>query len=135
MMPEFTLENAQNGKVVDSSKFKDKVKLITFFATWCRPCIREIPSLIDLQKKFKKKGFSVIAISVDDGPKLVKKIIIKTGINYPVFMANNQITRDFGGVAGIPVSFLVNRKGKVIKNYPGYAPSSILESDIAEIIE
>ncbi len=134
MMPDFTLRSAESGKVVDSSKFEDQVKLVTFFATWCPPCMREIPSLIDLQDKFGEKGFSVIAISVDDGPGLVRRIMKKTGINYPVLMSDNQVTRDFGGIVGIPVSFLVDRNGKVVKNYPGYAPHSILESDIEEII-
>ncbi|MFP3982585.1 MAG: TlpA family protein disulfide reductase [Desulfurivibrionaceae bacterium] len=135
MMPEFTLENAKNGQKVDSSEFADQVRLVAFFATWCPPCIKEIPSLVDLQEKYKTKGFSVIAISVDESTNAVRQIMDKTGINYPVLMANNQIVRDFGGISNIPVSFLIDRNGEVVKKYTGYVPHSVLESDLLEIIE
>lgn len=135
MMPEFTLKSAKDGQKVDSSEFADQVRLVAFFATWCPPCIKEIPSLVDLQEEYEKKGFSVIAVSVDDSPSAVRPIMEKTGINYPVLMANRQIVRDFGGISSIPVSFLVDRNGEVVKKYPGYVPHSILESDILEIIE
>ena len=135
-MPHFVLSSADKGKEVDSDQFQDKVLLITFFATWCPPCIEEIPALIDMQNKYKEKGFSVIGISVDQGgSKTVAKLMEKTGVNYPVLMADSKITRDFGGIVGIPTSFLVNKSGNVVKSYPGYVPSSLLETDIVGLLE
>lgn len=135
-MPHFVLSSADEGKEIDSDQFQDQVLLITFFATWCPPCIEEIPALIDMQNKYKEKGFSVIGISVDQGgAKSVAKLMEKTGVNYPVLMADSKITRDFGGIVGIPTSFLVNKSGNVVKSYPGYVPSSMLESDIAALLE
>lgn len=134
-MPHFSLKSALDGKKVDSDQFEGKVLLITFFATWCPPCMQEIPSLIDLQNDLQDKGFSVIAISMDQGgSKTVKKVIDKTGINYPVLMADSDVTRDFGGIIGIPTSFLINQKGHVIKNYPGYVPHTVLVKDIETLI-
>jgi len=134
-MPQFSLLSAVDGKQVTSEEFKGKILLITFFATWCPPCRQEIPSLIKLQKKYTSKGFSVIGLSMDEkGPKVVGKLIEKEKINYPVLMSDNNTTKGFGGIAGIPTSFLIDREGKVIKRYPGYVPLSLLEKDIKSIL-
>jgi len=130
-MPEFSLPSAVDGKEIKSTDFKDKTLLVTFFATWCPPCRQEIPTLIKLQKKYGSKGFSVIGLSVDEkGPKVVVKLIEKVEINYPVLMADGKTAKRFGGIAGIPTSFLVNRQGEIVKRYPGYVPLSLLEKDI-----
>lgn len=134
-MPNFALPDIVSGKAVDSSKFEGKALIVTFFATWCPPCIDEIPTLIKLQKKYKNDGFSVIGLSVDQGgTKAVKKLIKKKAINYPVLQADSRIMQQFGGVYGIPVSFLVNKKGNVVKKYSGYQPISILERDLRQIL-
>ncbi|MFH1215388.1 MAG: TlpA disulfide reductase family protein [Pseudomonadota bacterium] len=135
-MPNFSLESVADGKNINSEEFKGKVMLVTFFATWCPPCLQEIPSLIDLQDEYGKNGFSVVAISVDqDGTKQVKKVIEKTGINYPVLMADTDVTRDFGGIVGIPTSFLINRDGNIVKSYPGYVTHTVFVEDIKQIIQ
>lgn len=134
-MPHFTLKSATDGTTLDSNELQGKVMLVTFFATWCPPCMQEIPSLIDLQKQFGEKGFTVVAISVDQGgTNPVKKVIEKTGINYPVLMADSKVTSDFGGVVGIPTSFLVNQQGNVVKNYPGYVGHTVFAQDIQQLL-
>lgn len=134
-MPVFSLEHAVTGKKVSSEAFRGKSLLVVFFATWCPPCIQEIPNLIDLQNQYGKNGFSVVAISVDtDGKKVVQKLVKKKKINYPVLMADRNITNGFGGVYGIPTSFLVNSKGTVVKKYPGYVAHSVLSKDISQVI-
>lgn len=134
-MPSFSLPDAVSGDSVDSKRFSGKTLLVTFFATWCPPCMQEIPDLIKLQNKYASKGFSVVGLSVDEsGPKVVKKLVEKRSINYPVLMADGSTARDFGGVVGIPTSFLVNSQGTVVKKYPGYVPSIVLENDIKKIM-
>jgi thiol-disulfide isomerase/thioredoxin len=134
-MPSFVLPDVVTGEKVDSKSFAGKTLLITFFATWCPPCMQEVPDLIDLQKKYSSKGFSVIALSVDEGgAKVVKKLVEKRSINYPVLMADRSTARDFGGVVGIPTSFLINSQGNVVKKYPGYVPHVLLENDIKKIM-
>ncbi len=130
-MPKFSLENALNGKTVNSEVFKGKVLLITFFATWCPPCREEIPSLIKLQNELSAKGFSVLGFSVDEGgPKVVKKLIEQAKINYPILMTESKTVRDFGGITGVPTTFLINKTGKVVSRYLGYVSHSKLEKDI-----
>ncbi len=136
MMPEFSLPSALDGQVVKSESFKGKALVITFFATWCPPCRQEIPTLIQLHKEYGPQGFSVIGLSVDEGgPKIVAKLVEQEKINYPVLMADRSTARGFGGIAGIPTSFLVNKKGHVVKRYPGFVPHALLEKDIKAILQ
>lgn len=135
-MPSFSLENVITGKEVGSDSFAGKSLLVTFFATWCPPCIQEIPNLIEVQNEFGPKKFSVVALSVDQkGKTVVKRMVEKKNINYPVMMADSSVTRDFGGVYGIPTSFLVNKKGNVVKKYTGYIPHSVLVKDIKQVLQ
>jgi len=109
--------------------------LVTFFASWCPPCIQEIPTFIDLQKSYSGKGFSVVAFSMDEGdPAPLYKLIEKYGINYPVLLADETVIRGVGGVTGIPVTFLVNRKGEIVKKYLGYVEHDVLETEIISML-
>lgn len=135
-MPDFSLENVSGGPAISSSEFKGNALLVIFFATWCPPCIEEIPDLIKIHKQFSPQGFSVIGLSVDQGgPSAVEQLVKKKAINYPVLMADAKTMQSFGGVYGIPVSFLVNKAGNVVKKYMGYVPSAVLIKDIASVIK
>ena len=134
-MPSFSLPDVVTGDLVDSKIFDGKTLLVTFFATWCPPCMQEVPDLISLQKEYAQKGFSVVALSVDQGGAgVVKKLVEKRSINYPVLLADGATARSFGGVVGIPTTFLINSKGHVVKKYPGYVPHMILENDIKRVM-
>ncbi len=134
-MPSFSLPNAVSGSTVNSADFAGKTLLVTFFATWCPPCMQEVPTLIELHQQFSKANFSVVGLSVDEGgADVVAKLVEKRSINYPVLMADATTTRNFGGVVGIPTSFLINKEGNVVKKYPGYVPHAVLEQDIKKIM-
>lgn len=134
-MPSFSLDSALDGESVSSGDFEGQVLLVTFFATWCPPCRQEIPTLIELQNDYADRGFSVVGLSLDEkGPKIVTKLIKKENINYPILMSDSKTARAFGGIAGIPTSFLVDRDGVIVKRYPGYVPHSVLEKAIQSIL-
>jgi peroxiredoxin len=134
-MPDWSLESVRDGKVLDSDSFEGKVLLLTFFATWCPPCVEEVPVLNKLHNEFEANGFSVIGLSVDQqGLSTVARFVEKRGISYPVVMAEEKTTRDFGGVYGIPVAFLVNKSGNVVKRYTGYVQHKILEKDVQSLL-
>lgn len=134
-MVQFRLGSLTDNTVLDSSQLEGQVLLVTFFATWCPPCIQEIPTFIDLQDSFQAKGFSVVAFSVDEGDQApLHRLIEKYGINYPVVLANEDVARGFGGVTGIPVTFLVNRKGRIVKKYLGYVEHDVLEETIKSLL-
>ena len=134
-MPSFALENVRDGKIVDSNSLKGRVLLLTFFATWCPPCLEEVPTLVKLHKEREGAGFSVIGMSVDQQePAIIAKFVEKKAINYPVLLAESKTTMDFGGIYGIPVAFLVNKAGNVVKKYTGYVDHAILEKDIRSLL-
>ena len=134
-MAPFKMTSLTDETVLDSHELEGQVLLVNFFATWCPPCIQEIPTLISLQDSFKKKGFSVVAFSVDEGNlAALKNIIDKKKINYPVLPADQDVTRSFGGVTGIPVTFLVNRQGQIVKKYLGYVDHDTLEQEIKALL-
>lgn len=135
-MPSFNLSDVRSDKTVASKEFKGKALLVTFFATWCSPCLKEVPHLIQLQNEFGQGDFSVLALSVDQGGKrVVQKLIDKYSINYPVLMATAATGKGFGGIMSIPASFLINKNGNVVKKYrPGYIPQSEFENDIKRVL-
>ncbi|MGA3006624.1 MAG: TlpA disulfide reductase family protein [Opitutaceae bacterium] len=111
--PEWTLNDA-SGKPVSFSQFKGKVIVLDFWATWCPPCRSEIPGYVKLQDKYKDQGLVIIGVSVDqDGPDVVKKFMADFHVNYPIVMADDKIIQAFGGVEGIPTTFIIDRAGKI----------------------
>lgn len=134
-MPHFALPSAVDGSTIDSNHYHGQVLLVNFFATWCPPCRKEIPSFIDIQKEFGPQGLTIIGISTDDGgSQLVAKFIKKMKINYPVAMVDKKTPRNFGGILGIPTTFLINKKGQVAQRYDGYVDHNTLKQDISSII-
>jgi thiol-disulfide isomerase/thioredoxin len=135
-MPSFSKKNVMDGTVVSSDAYRGKVLLVNFWATWCPPCRKEIPYLIKLQEKYQGKDFSVIGISMDEGGKrVVKKFLEKLKVNYPVIIGNAKIGRGFGGVIGIPVSFVVDREGNLVKRLDGYVSEKVVEKELAKMFE
>ncbi|MFC1837146.1 TlpA disulfide reductase family protein [Thermodesulfobacteriota bacterium] len=134
-MAPFEMISLTDKKTLNSKQFEGQVLLVTFFATWCPPCIQEIPTLKALQDTFKAKGFSVLAFSVDEGDvDPLVNLIDKYDINYPVFLEDPVVTKSFGRVTGIPVTFLVNRKGEIVKKYLGYVGYDLLEKAVGNML-
>jgi thiol-disulfide isomerase/thioredoxin len=111
------------------ASLKGKVVLVNFWATWCEPCRGEIPSLIEFQKKYSDKGFTLLGVAMDDdGAKVVQPFVQKTKfdvngekmpMNYPIVIGNDSVADKFGGLIGYPTSVLLTRDGKVAKTIIG----------------
>lgn len=134
-MPHFTLPSATDESVVESNQHAGKVLLINFWATWCGPCREEIPSLIKLRNDHQDEGFEVIGISMDEGGRgVISRFSQKYAISYPVAMGTPKVARAFGGIIGIPQSFLVDRQGKIVKSYAGLIDHDVFEQDIVPLL-
>ena len=111
--PAWTLMDLQ-GKPVSFAQFKGKVVVVDFWATWCGPCRSEIPGYIKLQQKYAKDGLVIVGISLDQaGPAVVKEFVQKQGMNYVVVMGDDNTVSAFGGVDGIPTTFIIDRQGMI----------------------
>lgn len=99
---------------------KGKVVVLNFWATWCPMCSSEIIGLQSFYQDYQSKGVEVVGISLDDGgAKVVKPYLAKKKVTYPVVIGNEEVAEAFGGIPGVPVSFLMNREGKVVKKMIG----------------
>lgn len=131
--PNFTLVDTQ-GKKVSLSDYKGKVVIIDFWATWCPPCRRGIPDLIDIQKQFKNKVV-VLGISVDTDTKGdVPSFIKNMGINYTVLFATPEVVQAYGNIDAIPTSFIIDKKGKIVNQHVGLTPKETLVNEIRNLI-
>jgi thiol-disulfide isomerase/thioredoxin len=111
--PGWALKDVE-GKLVNFSSFKGKVVVLDFWATWCGPCRSEIPGYVKLQEKYKDKGLVIIGVSLDqEGPDVVKKFIGDLHMNYQVVMGDDAVVEAFGGVDGIPTTFIIDRTGTI----------------------
>ena len=120
-----------NGKKIGLRAFKNKVVYMTFFATWCKPCLTEMKQLKRVYKKWKKKGLVVLAVSVDEPQTRadVTPTVKRYKIKYPVVIdKSGQIVRLFNPKRATPFSVLFDRKHKIKKTR-----SSFQISDMAEI--
>jgi len=117
-----------NGHEVGSAELKGKVVVLDFWATWCVPCIGEIPGYIELQKKYGPQGLVIVGVSVDHkSPDYVKKFVQAKGMNYTVAMADESIVDAFGGFESIPTTFLINREGRIVNRKVGAMPKDEYE--------
>jgi thiol-disulfide isomerase/thioredoxin len=103
-----------DGRFVDSAQFQGKVLVIDFWATWCPPCLSEIPGYIALQEKYGQAGLVIVGISLDsEAPEEVKQFVAQHHMNYPVVLGDESVTTPFGGVEEIPTTFIVDRQGNI----------------------
>jgi len=134
-MPDFSEDTVLGQSKIDSASLRGQVVLVNFWATWCPPCRKEIPSLIEMQEKYRARGFTILGISMDEGGrKVVSKFLEKLGVNYPVIIGDTSLARGFGGVMGVPASFLVDREGNVVKRYDGYVSEKVLSGEIEQLL-
>lgn len=143
-LPHAVLPSVDN-EWVDFSKYKGRVVLIAFWTTWCPGCVDEVPALIRLQNEFGDRGFTVVAVAVDDqGEQSVESFAknqrfsvngTSAPINFPVLLGSDETARKLGFEGGLPASVLVNRDGREVKIIRGVVSESDLFKAVRRIIK
>jgi cytochrome c biogenesis protein CcmG/thiol:disulfide interchange protein DsbE len=144
--PAFALEDL-GGRKVSLASYKGKAVLLNFWATWCAPCKIETPWLIELRNKYAGQGFEVLGISTE-GDDLAKddkagwardkdaidRFVQQMKVPYPVLIDGDSISRPYGGLDELPVSFFVDRKGTVVAAQAGLTSESQIEANVRKAL-
>lgn len=132
--PDFVLEGIA-GEKVRLSDHKGKVIIIDFWDTWCAPCKTEIPGFVKLQKEWGDKGVQIIGIAfAKQGVNAVKTFAENYKINYPIGICDEGTYNSYGPIAGIPTTFIIDKKGRIYEEYVGYRPEEVFVNDIKNLI-
>lgn len=126
---DFTV-NDLNGNEVKFSQYRGKVVLLNIWATWCPPCVKEIPDLNELHHAYKDKDVVILGVSVDAKIDDVKQALNSNiKIDYPVWFANRDFLEQFK-VSSIPHTLIVDKKGLVVQQMIGMQSKETFETAI-----
>ncbi len=130
----FPQVNSLAGPPLDTSALNGKIVVMNFWATWCVPCIQEIPSFNKLHQEYGSKGVAVVGVSMDDeGAERVKPFLKKHPIDYTVALGSEAVTRQFG-LDELPVTVIFDRSGKQIKRFAGFLKEDELKAAIQQAL-
>ena len=109
------------GRRVSLERYRGKVLILDFWATWCVPCQVEIPGFIDLYRKYQSAGLEVVGVSVLDDFKKASPFVHQHGMNYTVLDGNDRddVERAFGPFAGLPTTLVIARDGSICARHVG----------------
>ena len=134
--PAFTLADL-DGKKVSLNDFKGHPLLINYWGTYCAPCKIEMPWLQEFSKKYAADGFQVVGITYDSevGRDTIARDTKQLGVTYPILLSTAKAEKDYlSGTDGLPMSFYVDKAGKVVEVTAGLGSKEQLESMVKEII-
>jgi peroxiredoxin len=132
--PDFLLRDL-DGRQVKLSSFKGTMVILDFWATWCPPCVREIPHFVELYEKYGNRGLVILGVSTDrKGVSVVNSFVRRHKVNYPILMADVKVKEAYGGIRSIPTTFVIDKTGKIQRRYVGYRDKAVFEADIKALL-
>jgi cytochrome c biogenesis protein CcmG, thiol:disulfide interchange protein DsbE len=115
--PDFTVRDAS--RTITLSQFKGQVVVLNFWATWCPPCIEEMPSLVQMQQRMKDKGVTVLAVSVDVDDSSYRRFLRDHGVNLLSVRDGDQKSNSLYGTFKFPETYVIDRNGVVRRKFIG----------------
>jgi cytochrome c biogenesis protein CcmG, thiol:disulfide interchange protein DsbE len=117
--PDFELKELSGG-TMRLSDYRGKVVLLNFWATWCGPCVREIPDLIALRAELGPDRIEILGVSLDTmGESVVAEFVQAHGMTYPVAIDTSGVAARYGGIRGIPTTFVIDAEGRIAESIVG----------------
>lgn len=123
------------GEPIGSETLRGKVVLVNFWATWCLPCRIEMPALDAMHRRHADSGFVVVGLAVDRvSTEQVRAFVAERGVSYPIAHVGPEAERVFGGVQGYPMSFLLDRSGRIRHRVIGPVAPVSLEPAVRRLL-
>lgn len=120
-----------SGKVHTLKEFSGKMVLLNFWATWCPACKEDIATLEILNREYKNSGLEIIGISLDKkGLGEVDSFVQEMKIPYTILLGDETVVKSYGGLKGVPTSFLLDKEGRIVKRYSGQISHEAISSDL-----
>ncbi len=125
----FRLKNLDNKTTTYKNIKGDTYTVIDFWATWCKPCIKSIPKLVEMSKEFESEGVNFVGISIDSprNQAKVKPFVRSLGVDYPVLLDSNSEVMGRLGVQAVPTLLIINQDDEIIYFHEGYKPGEEVE--------
>ncbi len=133
LAPAFTLTDL-SGHQIDLAAYRGQVVLLNFWATWCAPCREETPELIRLKNEYQSQRLRIIGISLDDDPKPVLEFYRRFKMNYPVAVGDAAVAERYGGILGLPVTFIIGCDGRIQAKYSGKVDIPRVEQEMKQLL-
>ena len=131
--PEFAVRDL-SGKNLVLRDLRGKVVLLNFWATWCSPCLVEMPVFAKWQQQYGAQGLQVVGISMDDDSAPVRRLLAKMKLNYPIAMGDAALGERYGGVLGLPLTYLIDRDGTVRAQFQGETDANTIEKQLRPML-
>jgi cytochrome c biogenesis protein CcmG/thiol:disulfide interchange protein DsbE len=123
-----------DGAPVSLARWRGKVVLLNFWATWCAPCLIEMPRFSAWQQQYGSQGLQIVGISMDDSAGPVKRLLSQRPVSYPVIMGDTKLAQLYGGIYGLPSTFVIDPKGHIVARYRGEVDLKQLESLLKSLL-
>lgn len=124
--PDFVLKS-QSGDNLRLSELRGQVVMINFWASWCGPCRQEMPLLDKLHQRYKKLGFTLLGVNVEQDTSAAQAFLKDTPVSFPIlYDRENSVSRLYK-VVGMPSTVVVDRDGKLRFRHTGYVPGDEVE--------
>ena len=114
--------------------YRGKIVLLDFWATWCAPCLEEMPRFVEWQDRYGKQGFQMLGVSMDDEASSVRVVEKRMHLNYPVVMGDEKLGELYGGILGLPVVYLIDRDGVIRARFDGEVDPHLIEAELNRLL-